>query len=282
MYPELFSIGPLTIHSFGVMMALAFVTAGLVLAWQLRKKGVDPQITYSFIIAAIIGGMVGAKVHYLILHPDQFSQAVFSGRGLVWYGGLIGGALAVTLVAARSKYRVAVIADAVAPALAVAYAVGRMGCFLNGDDYGKPSGLPWAMAFPKGDPPTTTLVHPTQLYEILASLVIFAILLWVLAPRLKRAGALFWSYLCLAGVERFLVEFVRTNQPVLLGLTQQQWISVGLTAAGVAGLWWLYRPGAQVTAGVTSGRRPVTAAGHAGRKATGSARSRKRKGTQKA
>ena len=88
------------------------------------------------------------------------------------------------------------IADAVAPALAAAYAVGRMGCFLNGDDYGKPSGLPWAMAFPKGDPPTTTLVHPTQLYEILASLAIFAILVWVLSPRLKRAGALMSGRIC--------------------------------------------------------------------------------------
>ena len=280
MYPELFSIGPLTIHSFGVMMALAFVTAGLVLVWQLRKKGIDPQITYSLVIAAIIGGMVGAKVHYLIIHPDQFSQAVFSGRGLVWYGGLMGGALAVTLVAWRSKYRVAVIADAAAPALAVAYAVGRMGCFLNGDDYGKPSGLPWAMAFPKGDPPTTTLVHPTQLYEILASLAIFAILVWVLAPRLKRVGVLIWSYLCLAGVERFLVEFVRTNQPVLLGLTQQQWISVGLVVVGVGGLWWLYRPGARVAAGVPA-KRPVKAVGRTGREASGSPQPRKRKGKRK-
>ena len=281
MYPELFSIGPLTIHSFGVMMALAFVTAGLVLVWQLRKKGIDPQITYSLVIAAIIGGMVGAKVHYLIIHPDQFSQAVFSGRGLVWYGGLMGGALAVTLVAWRSKYRVAVIADAAAPALAVAYAVGRMGCFLNGDDYGKPSGLPWAMAFPKGDPPTTTLVHPTQLYEILASLAIFAILVWVLAPRLKRVGVLIWSYLCLAGVERFLVEFVRTNQPVLLGLTQQQWISVGLVVVGVGGLWWLYRPGARVAAAGVPAKRPVKAVGRTGREASGSPQPRKRKGKRK-
>jgi phosphatidylglycerol---prolipoprotein diacylglyceryl transferase len=262
------------------MMALAFVTAGLVLAWQLRKKGIDPQMTYSFVIAAIIGGMLGAKLHYLIIHPDQFSQAVFSGRGLVWYGGLIGGATAVILVARRSKYRVAVLADAMAPALALAYAVGRMGCFLNGDDYGKPSGLPWAIAFPNGDPPTTTLVHPTQLYEILASLVIFVVLVWALAPRLKRAGALTWSYLCLAGVERFLVEFVRTNRPVLLGLTQQQWISVVLVAAGVAGLWWLYRPGAQVKVGVLA-RGQGAPVGRAGGAVAGSSRSRKRKGTHK-
>jgi phosphatidylglycerol:prolipoprotein diacylglycerol transferase len=263
------------------MMALAFVTAGLVLAWQLRKKGIDPQITYSFVIAAIIGGMVGAKVHYLIIHPDQFREAVFSGRGLVWYGGLIGGTVGVTLVAWRSKFRVAVVADAVAPALAAAYAVGRLGCFLNGDDYGKPSGLPWAMAFPKGEPPTTALVHPTQLYEILASLVIFVILVWVLAPRLRRGGALFWSYLCLAGVERFLVEFVRTNQPVLLGLTQQQWISVGLLLVGAAGMWWLYRPGAHVTVGVLSARGLAATAGQTGRKATGAPRSRKRKGKKR-
>jgi phosphatidylglycerol---prolipoprotein diacylglyceryl transferase len=237
------------------MMALAFVTAGIVLWWQLKKRGIEPQFAYSMVIAAIIGGIVGAKVHFLILHPDQL-HVWYSGRGLVWYGGLFGGALAVWLVALRSRHRTAEVADAVAPALALAYAVGRMGCFLNGDDYGKPTNLPWAMSFPKGDPPTTQLVHPTQLYEILASLAIFAILVWVLAPRLKRAGALFWSYCILAGVERFLVEFVRTNKPALLGLTQQQWISILLILAGAVGLAWLYsRPEVEVRPNVPANKR---------------------------
>lgn len=220
-------------------MALAFVTAGVVAAWQFKKRGIDPDLAYSLLIAAIVGGVVGAKVHYLIVHPEQARATAFSGSGLIWYGGLFGGALAVWVVALLSKARTALVADAIAPALAAAYVVGRVGCLLNGDDYGVPTDLPWALSFPKGSPPTEALVHPTQIYESLMSLVIFGVLLVLIAPRLKRAGSLFWAYLPLAGIERFLVEFVRTNQPVALGLTQAQWISVALFVAGVAGVGWL-------------------------------------------
>ncbi|GAB4251675.1 MAG: prolipoprotein diacylglyceryl transferase [Thermoleophilia bacterium] len=238
MYPELFDIGPVTVHSFGVMMALAFITAGLVTGWQLSKRGISTDLTYTLLIAAIVGGVVGAKIHYLIIHPDRFEVAAFSGTGLVWYGGLFGGIAAVALVAYLSAHPTALIADAVAPGLAVGYAVGRIGCFLNGDDYGVPTDLPWGMAFPDGSPPTTETVHPTQLYETFGSLFILALLLWVLAPRLARTGSLFWSYLGLAGVERFLVEFVRTNPEAALGLTQQQWISALLIVAGLVAVWW--------------------------------------------
>lgn len=258
MYPELFHIGSVTIHSFGVMMALAFVTAGVVTAWQFRRKGLDPELTYSLLIAAIVGGVVGSKVHYLIVHPDQFRVASFSGSGLIWYGGLFGGALAVFVVARLAKPRVAVIADAIAPALAAAYAVGRVGCLLNGDDYGVPTSLPWGLSFPKGSPPTTVDVHPTQIYESLASLAILALLVWVVAPRLRRDGSLFWAYLGFAGVERFLVEFVRTNDPVALGLTQAQWTSIMLLVAGVVGFWWLER---RSTAGGSGRVRPAPAGG---------------------
>ena len=237
MRPELFSVGPVTLHSFGLMMALSFVTAGVVSAWRFKRAGIDPEITYGLLIAAIVGGIVGSKVHYLLVHPEQWRTAALSGSGLIWYGGMLGGALAVWLVAHFSPVRTALLADAIAPGLAAAYAVGRMGCLLNGDDYGVPSTLPWAMSFPKGSPPTTQLVHPTQIYEILGSLVILALLLWVLEPRLRNAGSLFWSYLGLAGIERFLVESVRTNTPVALGLTQAQWISAGLMVAGALGVW---------------------------------------------
>lgn len=239
MYPQLLKVGPLTIHSFGVMMALAFVSAGLMTAWGMKRRGVDPELAYSMLIAAIVGGVVGSKVHYLIANPEQARAALFSGSGLIWYGGLIGGALAVWAVVAFSKARTALVADAVAPALALSYAVGRVGCLLNGDDYGVPTDLPWAMSFPKGSPPTEQLVHPTQIYEILMSLAILAILLLILQPRLRRAGSLFWSYLALAGIERFVVEFVRTNQPIALGLTQAQWTSVVLFVTSVAAVAWL-------------------------------------------
>ncbi len=273
MYPQLFSIGPVTIHSFGVMMSLAFITAGVTAAWQFKKRGIDPELAYSLLIAAIVGGVVGAKVHYLIANPDQARASMFSGSGLIWYGGLFGGALAVWVVAYLSKPRTALLADAIAPGLAAAYAVGRVGCLLNGDDYGVPTTLPWGLSFPNGSPPTEAVVHPTQIYESLMSLVILGLLLWVAAPRLQRAGSLFWAYLGLAGIERFVVEFVRTNEPVALGLTQAQWISVLLLAAGVAGAWWLEsHRGSGVPALGSAG--PVTVAGTRGRSAGGAAKAR--------
>ncbi len=219
-------------------MALAFLTAGAVTHWRLRTMGEDPEIVYSLLIGAIVGGIVGAKLHYLILHPSEFRVGLFSGSGLVWYGGLLGGFLGVYLVAHFKHANKAALADAIAPGLALAYSVGRIGCFLNGDDYGHPTSLPWGIAFPKGSPPIAVPVHPTQLYEVFASAIIFVLLVWVISPRMPRVGGLMWAYMILAGIERFMVEFVRTNVPALLGLTQQQWISIGLVIAGVVGVWW--------------------------------------------
>ncbi|HEY5528734.1 MAG TPA: prolipoprotein diacylglyceryl transferase [Thermoleophilia bacterium] len=243
MYPILFHAGPLTIHSFGVMMAVAFVAAGIVGRWQFKKRGVTPDFIYPIVVAAVIGGLLGAKIHYLILHPSEFPGNILSGSGLVWFGGLFGAILAVVIVTLVRKQSLAGVMDTGALAIAVGYVFGRLGCFLNGDDYGIPTKLPWGMSFPNGSPPTTVRVHPTQLYEALASLVIFALLFWVISPRFKREGPLMFAYLILAGIERFLVEFVRTNPPVALGLTQQQWISIGLFVIGVVGVWWFARHG---------------------------------------
>jgi phosphatidylglycerol:prolipoprotein diacylglycerol transferase len=234
MYPELFHIGGFTMNSFGVMMALAFIAAGFIAHWQFKKRGVKPDFVYPLLIAAVIGGLLGAKIHYLILHPDEWPGNMLSGSGLVWFGGLFGALIGVVIVTLLSKQRLAAIMDSVS----IGYAVGRIGCFLRGDDYGKPTSLPWGMSFPKGAPPTTVHVHPTQLYESAASLVIFALLVWVIAPRFKREGPLMFVYAILAGAERFLVEFIRTNPPVALGLTQQQWISIALFVVGIAGMWW--------------------------------------------
>jgi phosphatidylglycerol:prolipoprotein diacylglycerol transferase len=276
MHPILFHEGPITVRSFGVMMALAFVAAGIVAWWQLKRRGENPELVFNLLIGAIVGGVVGAKLHYLILHPDQFRVAAFNGGGLVWYGGLFGGAAGVALAAWLSKLRFSVTADVVAPALAMGYAVGRIGCFLNGDDYGKQTNLPWAMSFPKGEPPTAALVHPTQLYESLLSLGIFFLLIYVFSPRMRRSGQLFAVWMVLAGIERFLVEFVRTNKADLLGLTQQQWISIGLILVGAGVFWWLQRrpdPGRQVKGQpAQSGSRgggPRQTPGTKGRKAHG-------------
>jgi len=250
MYPELFRIGSFTMNSFGVMMAIAFIAAGFVAHWQFKKRNVKPDFVYGLLIAAVIGGLLGAKVHYLIIHPDEWPGNLLSGGGLVWFGGLFGAIVAVVIVTLLSKQPLAAVMDAGGPAVAMGYVFGRLGCFLRGDDYGIPTDLPWGMAFPKGLPPTTVQVHPTQLYESAASLAMFALLVWFIGPRFKREGSLMFAYLVLAGIERFLVEFIRTNDAVALGLTQQQWISIALFVIGAAGIWWFETHG---------GRRPQPA-----------------------
>jgi len=240
MYPELFHIGRFTMNSYGAMLALAFISAGIVAHWQFRKRGVKPDFIYPLLIAAVIGGLLGAKIHYLIIHPEQFPGNLLSGEGLVWFGGLFGAVAAVVVVTLVYKQRLAAIMDAGAIAVAMGYVFGRMGCFLRGCCYGTPTDLPWGLAFPQGVPPTPqgVQVHPTQLYSSIASLAIFALLVWVVGPRFGREGPLMFAYAVLSGVERFLVEFIRANQPMVWGLTQQQWIAIAMIVVGPAGMWW--------------------------------------------
>ena len=256
MHPELFHIGGFTMNSYGVMMALAFISAGIVAHWQFKKRDVRPDFIYPVLIAAIIGGLLGAKIHYLILHPEEFPKNMLSGAGLVWFGGLFGAVAAVVVVTLGSKQRLAAIMDSGAVAVPIGYAVGRIGCFLRGCCYGIPTNLPWGVKFPEGAPPTPegVRVHPTELYSSFASLVIFALMVWVIAPRFKREGPLMFAYAILAGIERFLVEFIRTNPPVALGLTQQQWIAMALVVVGIAGTWWF---------GTRGRLRPVVPGKHA-------------------
>ena len=239
MYPELFHIGSFAVSSYGVMMALGFLAGGWVLRWRLVKSGIKSDFAWIMVIVAVIGGILGAKIHFLIINPDLWPENLWSGRGLVWFGGMFGALLGATIVTLISKVRLMAVADGAGFAMAIGYAFGRMGCFLVGDDYGKDSTLPWAMGFPNGSPPTAPgqLVQPTQIYEVLGSLFILALLVWVISPRIKREGAIFFIYLILAGFARFMVEFVRLNEPVW-GLTQQQWISVVLMVLGIAGTWW--------------------------------------------
>jgi phosphatidylglycerol:prolipoprotein diacylglycerol transferase len=239
MLPTLFQIGPFKIHSFGLMMALSFLVSTILGGREFKRRGLDPDHANEAGLGAMIGGVLGAKIYYLVDHfsellADPKGMLTAFGSGLTWYGGLIGGALGAILVARMRGIPLALFCDIAAPILPLGYAIGRMGCFLNGDDYGRVSEVPWAMAFPRGTPetPPGVRVHPTQLYEVVAGIGMF-LLLSRLKDRIPRPGALFGLYLLLAGLERFLVEFVRTNEPGLLGLTTAQWISVGLMLLGV-------------------------------------------------
>lgn len=250
MFPTLLKIGSFEITTFGVMMFLAFIVGGWVLARQLRAYGIDDDVASSIVVAAALGGIIGAKIYYAILFQDW--RLLFERAGLVWYGGLIGGAAAVSWVFIRRKVDFWTAADCAAPALSIGYALGRIGCFLVGDDYGRPTDAWFGVAFPKGAPPTTASslrdfgvnidpsipgstvlhVHPTQLYEMSAAIVMYLILSRMnLRPHTR--GRVFGLFLILLGIERFLVEIVRAKDDRFLGaFTVAQLISVLLIVIG--------------------------------------------------
>jgi phosphatidylglycerol---prolipoprotein diacylglyceryl transferase len=239
--PEL-HLGPLTLQSFGVCFALAFVGSGALVARRLSELGKPVDWAYEIVFAAAVGGLVGSRVDYLAQNWSSVSNDLlgnlFSGSGLVWFGGLVGGTVGVLLWAWWRGFFSAVLLDVCAPALALGYALGRVGCQVSGDgDYGKATGLPWGMAYPHGTRPTNVDVHPTPVYETFA-MGLVALVLWQLRDR-YRPGVLFGIYLVLAGAERLLVEFIRRNETIFLGLTQPQLISAGMVVAGAALVTWL-------------------------------------------
>jgi phosphatidylglycerol:prolipoprotein diacylglycerol transferase len=235
MQPEI-HLGPITLQSFGIMFALGFVAAGAVLGRRLRELGKPSDWAWEVVVCALVGGLVGARLDFIIENYGDVKHDLlgnlFSGSGLVWYGGAIGGAIAVGLWAWRRGMLNLVLLDICAVPLAVGYAIGRIGCQVSGDgDYGKAWDGPWAMSYPHGTKPIDTPVHPTPIYETLA-MGLAAYLLWRLRDRVQP-GILFAIYLVLAGTERLLVEFIRRNSAELLGLTQPQLLSVVMIAFGL-------------------------------------------------
>jgi phosphatidylglycerol:prolipoprotein diacylglycerol transferase len=240
--PEI-HIGPLTLQTFGLMFALAFLAAGWLIAKRLKEIGKPVDWAYEIGFSALFGGIVGSRLYYVVENWDEVSDDllgnILSGSGLVWYGGAIGGAIAVLLWAWYRGFLGLALLDLTAPALALGYAIGRIGCQLSGDgDYGRAWDGPWAMSYPDGTVPTDEEVHPTPVYETLA-MGFGAWLLWQLRERF-RTGVLFALYLLYAGGERFLVEFLRRNEDVALGLTAAQLQSLAMVLAGaiwVAAVW---------------------------------------------
>jgi phosphatidylglycerol:prolipoprotein diacylglycerol transferase len=231
MYPTLVRIGGFEVTSFGVMVA-----AGALLGlWILRREALArglPAAAADIGVWAVFGGLLGAKLLYVAEHAgrETLIALLFDRGGLSWFGGLAGG-LAAGLVAARHRRLPWMpLLAAAAPALAIGQAVGRIGCFLVGDDYGRPTAYPWGTSFPHGVPPTLERVHPTQLYEalLLAGLV-------ALLGRWRRRGVsdaqILAAYLGLAGTGRFAIEFLRLNARVALGFSVAQWASLLLVLA---------------------------------------------------
>ncbi|HUR92770.1 MAG TPA: prolipoprotein diacylglyceryl transferase [Gemmatimonadaceae bacterium] len=256
--PFVYHLGPLEIGGFGLAMLLTFVIGQILLQRELVRRGHDPAPVSDLVFAAVIGGLLGAKIYYAILTQD--AGALFSRAGFVFWGGLIGAIIACSLVVRFKKLRWSTISDASAVSLAAGYAVGRTGCWAVGDDYGKPWDSPLAVQFPEGAPPSTAAnmsqmfgvsfppgtdpaaviaVHPTQIYEVIMGFIMFLIL-WRLRDHKHAAGWLFGLFLVLQGLERFLVEFVRAKDDRFFGpLTLAQVIALLLAAAGAA--WMVSR-----------------------------------------
>lgn len=256
-YPFVIHLGGFTLTGYGIMMMLGFLVAGWIYSRELRRRGLDSAIAWDTVVLAVVGGLAGSKLYYAI--SVGHLSAFFTRAGLVWYGGLAGGVAAVCLYMWLKKLPIPTLLDAVAPSLAVGYLLGRVGCFLVNDDYGLPSRLPWAMAFPRGAPPSTAAnlreqfhatipagtppdqvltVHPTQLYEIAMTFVVFW-LLWRWREHRRTAGWLFGAYLVLSSVERLVAEIFRAKDDRIFGaLTVAQLLSAGLIAIGA---WWMRR-----------------------------------------
>jgi len=262
--PEWFPfLGGAPITSFGVFMFFSFLTAGVLLRAEMGRVGLEEDKAWDMLFMAVLGGVLGARIYYILLNYPQLAEnpraLIFSRGGMVWYGGFIGAVILCLWEVRRSKLPLGRMADLVAAPLAIAYAVGRVGCFLVGDDYGRPTDGWFGIKFPEGTPPTTVEaiernfgvtvdpaiveqfgqvvpVHPTQLYEVGMSLVIF-LFIWKIRDHRHSAGWLWWIWLGLAGAERFLVEFVRVKDDRFLGpLTIAQVISLILIGLAVWGV----------------------------------------------
>lgn len=238
MYPVLFRLGSFEITSFGAMVAIGAALGILLLRRELVRSGVDGAKGVDAALVGVLGGLAGAKLLYVVEHwAEPFSDTLLSRGGMSWFGGLTGGILAGVVMVLRQRLPLMAVLSAAAPALTLGQAIGRIGCFLVGDDYGRATTLPWGVAFPEGLPPTLETVHPTQLYESV-SLFVMTVVLVALRRRSAANHVVFGWYLVAAGTLRFLIELVRVNEVVFLGLTTAQLFSAAIIAVGV---WLLVR-----------------------------------------
>ncbi|MCL5005784.1 MAG: prolipoprotein diacylglyceryl transferase [Acidobacteria bacterium] len=261
MIPILFKLGPITIYSYGLMMALGFIAAYLLLVVECRRRKLSSDFASSIIVWGAIGGLAGARLWDVYDQFPSYAQhplsIIFSSSGFVWDGGLLGGLLAVYLISHYYKVPFLTTADMAAPAVLIGQALGRMGCLLSGDgDWGLPTKMPWGMSFPHaivGWNSQTVLklnahdqlvsgfypgvrVQPTPIFEAVLYVAIAVFLIWAMRKRHWAEGRVFYAFLVLSGGARFLVEFWRINPRVLWGLTEYQIFSILLMAVGVAAL----------------------------------------------
>ena len=237
-------LGPLTIPTFGLMVASGLLFAAFLLQADFNRRKLQADAFWMIGVAGL-AGIAGARLYHLLESPSEFFAnpwgLLFSRFGFAWFGGLLGGLVALMILARQAKIPILDFLDACSPAAAAGYAIGRIGCLLSGDgDYGVPTALPWGMSFPNGVVPTTARVHPTPLYEFLIWMAIAA-LLWRMGTKELRGqkahGEIFCNYLLLTGAARFLIEFIRINPRSFFGLTNAQAASLASVLIGGVMLW---------------------------------------------
>lgn len=263
-HPFAISLGPLQLTGFGIAILMCFVVGQAVAQYELRRRGHDAEPVNDMVFAAVIAGLLGAKLYYVVVLGNW--NAIFDRGGFVYWGGYILGSIAVLAVVVKKRFGIRRMMDVGGPASAAAYAVGRTGCWAIGDDYGRPWRGVLAVAFPQGAPPSTAgvmarefgiplppgagpttvlSVYPTQLFEVAMGLVMFGII-WRLRDHKHAEGWLFGVYALLAGIERFIVEFYRAKDDRLVaGLTYAQLIALAFVVFGVVWLaaFWRVREG---------------------------------------
>ena len=252
-------LGPITIPTFGLMVATALLVSAYVLQADFDRRrarlerlpGYASQRDEGFLIIGVAGiaGLIGARLYHVLETPSEFFadpwSLLLSRFGFAWFGGFLGGFVALVILAQRSKIPLLEFLDICSPAACVGYAIGRIGCLLSGDgDYGVPTSLPWGISFPHGVVPTTQRVHPTPLYEFFIWLAIAAFL-WHMGTKSLRGpkarGEIFCNYLILTGIARFLIEFIRINPRSFFGMSNAQAASLASILLGAALLFKIKR-----------------------------------------
>jgi len=234
------------IPTFGLMLWLAAVAAAFVMDRGFKRAKVDADAV-GMVAIAVLAGIVGAKLWHVIDTPSEFREmgwrVLWDTAGFAWFGGLVAGISALVIQGLWARIGGLRTLDLAAPAAAIGYGIGRIGCFLSGDGcYGIETKLPWGMSFPNGIEPTPpgVRVHPTPLYELGMGLLI-GLYLWWRGGKRHGTGAIVGEYLVLSGMARFMVEFIRRNPKVLWGLSNAQLASAGSALVGLGLIWWATR-----------------------------------------
>ncbi|MDQ3070627.1 MAG: prolipoprotein diacylglyceryl transferase [Acidobacteriota bacterium] len=266
MHPILFELGDWPVYSYGVLLAAAYLLGLQLAVWRAKRRGVDPNRVMDLGIWIIIAALVGAKALLVIVDFDYYRsnpREIFSlvRSAGVFYGGLVLATVTGILLVRRYQLPLWTTADLYAPGVALGHVIGRLGCFLAGCCWGKPTDVAWAVTFTNPaaainvGTPLNIPLHPTQLYEAGAELVILALLLLTERKGRYFAGRTFWLYMLTYGITRFVIEMFRDDpRGLMMGMSTSQFVSVLLVPISLAMLYWLSRrpqsptPGAQARA----------------------------------